>query len=185
VLDGSKALARAVKDVFDQPVIHRCQQHKIRNVIDKLPDRLRSVTEKRMRQAYHAESALKAEAELQALARELDKIHPGAAASLREGMAETLTVLRLGVPPTLARTLRSTNTIESMIEICREHSRNVKRWRDGQMALRWCAAGMLEAGHQFRRVNGHLHLPRLRAALDASFTENVTATGQNEDQKVA
>jgi putative transposase len=185
VLDGSKALARAVKDVFDKPVIHRCQQHKIRNVIDKLPDKLRSVTEKRMRQAYHAESALKAEAELQALARELDKTHPGAAGSLREGMAETLTVLRLGVPPTLARTLRSTNTIESMIEICREHSKNVKRWRDGQMALRWCAAGMLEAGHQFRRVNGHLHLPKLRAALDASFTGNVTATGHNEDQKVA
>ena len=80
------------------------------------------------------------------LARELDKTHPGAAASLREGMAETLTVLRLEVPPTLARTLRSTNTIESMIEICREHSKNVKRWRDGTMALRWCAAGMTEAG---------------------------------------
>jgi putative transposase len=185
VLDGSKALAKAVKDVFDKPVIHRCQQHKIRNVIDKLPDKLRSVTEKRMRQAYHAESALKAESELQALARELDKTHPGAAASLREGMAETLTVLRLGVPPTLARTLRSTNTIESMIEICREHSKNVKRWRDGQMALRWCAAGMLEAGHQFRRVNGHLHLPKLRAALDASFTETVSAAGQNEDQRAA
>jgi putative transposase len=185
VLDGAKALSKAVKDVFDKPVIHRCQQHKIRNVIDKLPDKLRSVTEKRMRQAYHAESALKAEAELQALARELDKTHPGAAASLREGMAETLTVLRLGVPPTLARTLRSTNTIESMIEICREHSKNVKRWRDGQMALRWCAAGMVEAGHQFRRVNGHLHLPKLRAALDASFTENVTATRQNADQKAA
>ncbi len=167
VLDGAKALSRAVKDVFDQPLIQRCQQHKIRNVIDKLPDRLRTVTERRMRQAYHAESALKAEGELEQLARELDKTHPGAAASLREGMAETLTILRLGVPPTLARTLRSTNPIESMIEICREHSKNVKRWRDGTMALRWCAAGMLEAGHQFRRVNGHLHLPKLRAALEA------------------
>jgi transposase-like protein len=127
VIDGSKALARAVKDVFAKPVIHRCQQHKIRNVTDKLPERLKSVTEKRMRHAYHAGSALKAEGELEALARELGKTHPGAAASLREGMAETLTVLRLGVPPTLARTLRSTNTIESMIEICREHSKNVKR----------------------------------------------------------
>jgi hypothetical protein len=185
VLDGSKALARAVRDVFDQPLIQRCQEHKIRNVKDKLPEKLRAVAEKRMRQAYHAESALKAEGELEALARELSKTHPGAAASLREGMAETLTILRLGVPPTLARTLRSTNSIESMIEICREHSKNVKRWRDGTMALRWCAAGMLEAGHQFRRVNGHLHLPRLRAALDAHFTENVTAVSQNEDQKVA
>ena len=76
-----------------------------------------------------------------------------------------MTVLRLGVPPTLARTLRSTNAVESMISISRHHSRNVKHWREGQMALRWCAAGMVEAGKQFRRVNGHLHLPALRAAL--------------------
>jgi transposase-like protein len=185
VLDGAKALSRAVKDVFDKPLIQRCQQHKIKNVRDKLPDRLRAVVERRMRQAYHAESALKAEGLLTELAAELDKTHPGAAASLREGMAETLTILRLGVPLTLARTLRSTNPIESMIEICREHSKNVKRWRDGTMALRWCAAGMLEADHQFRRVNGHLHLPRLRAALEARFTTNVSAVSQNEDQKVA
>ncbi len=97
-----------------------------------------------MRAAYHAASALDAEAQLSALAGELDKTHPGAAASLREGLAETLTVLRLGVPPTLARTLRSTNAIESMISICREHAGNVKHWRDGTMALRWCAAGMVE-----------------------------------------
>ena len=178
VLDGAKALSSAVRRVFDKPVIQRCQQHKIANVRDKLPDKLRAVTEKRMRQAYHAESALKAEAELQALARELGKTHPGAAASLREGMAETLTILRLGVPPTLARTLRSTNSIESMIEICREHSKNVKRWRDGTMALRWCAAGMVEAGHQFRRVNGHLHLPKLRAALEEHFSASVSAAAE-------
>jgi putative transposase len=185
VLDGAKALSRAVKDVFDQPLIQRCQQHKIKNVRDKLPERLRAVAERRMRQAYHAESALKAEGLLTELAAEPDKTHPGAAASLREGMAETLTILRLGVPPTLARTLRSTNPVESMIEICREHSKNVKRWRDGTMALRWCAAGMLEADHQFRRVNGHLHLPKLRAALDAHLTKNVSAVSQNEDQKAA
>src|SRR2546429_5154558 len=103
-----------------------------------------------MRQAYHAGSAVEAEGQLTALARELDKTHPGAAASLREGMAETLTILHLGVLPPLPRKLRSTNPIESMIEICREHSKNVKRWRDGTMTLRWCAAGMLEADHQFR-----------------------------------
>jgi hypothetical protein len=79
-------------------------------------------------------------------------------------------MLRLGVPPTLARSLRSTNPIESMIEICREHAKNVKNWRDGQMALRWAAAGMIEAGKQFRRVNGHLHLPALRAALEPRST---------------
>jgi putative transposase len=80
---------------------------------------------------------------------------------------------------------RSTNPVESMIEICREHSRNVKRWRDGTMALRWCAAGMLEADHQFRRVNGHLHLPKLRAALEDHFTGDGGSVSQNEDQQAA
>src|SRR6266700_890791 len=112
VIDGAKALRRAILDVFDHPVIARCQQHKIRNVRDKLPERLGGPVEHRMRTAWHAASALDAEAQLLTLARELDKPHPGAAASLREGLTETLTVLRLGVPPTLARTLRSTNTIE-------------------------------------------------------------------------
>jgi putative transposase len=184
-LDGSKALHRAVLDVFDHPVIQRCQLHKIRNVRDKLPQRLRPGVERRMRAAYHADSALAAEALLTALARELDKTHASAAASLREGMDQTLTVLRLGVPPTLARTLRSTNAIESMISICRDSSRNVKRWRDGQMALRWCAAGMVEAGKQFRRINGHLHLPALRAALEREVTETVGPVVQDELGNVA
>ena len=166
VLDGAKALAAGVKEVFDKPVIARCQLHKLRNVRDHLPENMRGPVEKRMRKAYHAHSALEAEALLTALAKELDKTHPGAAGSLREGLHETLTVLRLDVPPTLARTLRSTNAVESMISISRDHARNVKRWRDGQMALRWCAAGMVEASKQFRRVNGHLHLPALRAALE-------------------
>ena len=116
---------------------------------------------KRMRAAYRTPDPLVAQAELEALARELDRSHPGAAGSLREGLAETLTIGRLGVPATLARTLRSTNSIESMIEICRDHAANVKRWRDGQMVLRWVAAGMAEAATQFRRVNGYLHLPTL------------------------
>jgi putative transposase len=185
VLDGAKALSKAVREVFDQPVIQRCQEHKIRNVRDRLPDKLRSLVQARMRQAYHADSALAAEAKLTALAKELDKTHPGAAASLREGLQETLTMLRLGVPPTLARTLRSTNPIESMISICRTHSTNVKRWRDGQMALRWCAAGMTEAAGQFRRVNGHLHLPKLRDALERHFRETVTPVRQNQTKTAA
>jgi putative transposase len=182
VIDGAKALRRAITDVFDHPVIARCQQHKIRNVRDRLPQRLGGPVEHRMRAAYHAASALDAQAQLEALARELDKTHPGAAASLHEGMAETLTVLRLGVPATLARTLHSTNTIESMISICRDHAGNVKRWQDGQMALRWCAAGMVEAAKQFRRVNGYLHLPALRAALEAEVATSVSSPC--EDQEV-
>ena len=138
-----------------------------------------------MTDAYHAGSALEAEAALLALANELDRTHPGAAASLREGLHETLTVLRLSVSPTLARTPRSTNAIESMISVCREHAANVKRWRDGQMALRWCAAGMVEAGKQFRRVNGHLHLPTLRVALERQIAENVVPVVHNDQVNAA
>ena len=184
-LDGSKALRRAVLDVLDHPVIQRCQLHKIRNVKDHLPQRLRASVGRKMTDAYHASSALEAEAALLALANELDRTHPGAAASLREGLQETLTVLRLGVPPTLARTLRSTNTIESMISISRDHARNVKRWRDGQMALRWCAAGMVEAGKQFRRVNGHLHLPALRTALERESAQSVGPVVHNDQVNAA
>jgi putative transposase len=179
VIDGAKALRRAVTDVFDHPVIQRCQLHKLRNVCDRLPDAVATTVAKRMRAAYHQPDPLIAQADLEALARELDRAHPGAAASLREGLAETLTIGRLGVPPTLARTLRSTNSIESMIAICRDHAANVKRWRDGQMVLRWVAAGMGEAAKQFRRVNGHLHLAALGAALDATLNPAVTATKED------
>ena len=184
-IDGGKALRAAVVKVFDHPVIARCQLHKIRNVSDKLPDHLASTVTKRMREAYHADSALAAEAQLEALAKELQRTHPGAAASLREGLAETLTVLRLGVSPTLARTLRSTNSIESMISIARNHSMNVKNWQNGNMALRWCAAGMIEASKQFRRVNGHLHLPALRVALDEYVAAQTVGAVRHDDNVIA
>jgi len=180
-IDGGKALHAGIMAVFDHPVIQRCQMHKLRNVADKLPDDLARTVTKKMRAAYHAPTAILAEAQLEALARELEHTHPGAAGSLREGLSETLTVLRLGVPPTLARTLRSTNCIESMISICRNHSTNVKNWQSGDMALRWCAAGLVEAGKQFRRVNGHLHLPVLRAALQRHVAEQSVSTDRQDE----
>jgi putative transposase len=96
VIDGAKALRRAVTEVFDHPVIQRCQLHKLRNVTDRLPDTVASTVAKRMRRAYHHPDPLIAQAELEALAQELDRSHPGAAGSLREGLAETLTIGRLG-----------------------------------------------------------------------------------------
>jgi transposase-like protein len=185
VLDGSKALSAAVKSVFDHPVIARCQLHKIRNVESKLPDDVARVVVKEMRAAYANPDPLVAQGALEALAKRIARSHPGAAASLREGLSETLTVARLGVPPTLARTLRSTNAVESMIEICRDHSRNVKRWRDGEMVLRWCAAGMIEAKKQFRRVNGHLHLKALRATLNEHVGVDVTPADYAPGTEVA
>ena len=184
-IDGGKALRAAVTRVFTHPVIQRCQLHKIRNVADKLPDRLASTVTSRMRAAYHAQSALVAQAQLEALAKELERTHPGAAGSLREGLPETLTVLRLNVSPTLARTLRSTNSIESMISIARTHSMNVKNWQNGNMALRWCADGMIEARSQFRRVNRHLHLPGLRAALDAYVAAETVGTVRHDEPVIA
>jgi putative transposase len=159
MLDGSKALHRAVLDVFDRPVIARSQPHKIRTVQDRLPDKPRSVVASRMRRARHADSALAAEAELTTL----DCTHPGAAASLREGLKETLTVLRLGVPPLLARTLRSTNAVESMISICRTHARDVKRWRDGQMARHGRAVRSSQSAASHRK-------PRLRRLRNRRLT---------------
>jgi transposase-like protein len=185
VLDGGKALKAAVLAVFDHPVIARCQLHKIRNVKGYLPDTVARVVERRMRAAYANPDPLAGQGDLEALARELERQHPGAAGSLREGLAETFTVARLGVPPALARTLRSTNAVESMIEICRDHSRNVKRWDGGSMALRWCAAGLLEAKKQFRRVNGHLHLKALRTALNDHARVDVTPPIYTPNEGVA
>ncbi len=181
-IGGGKALHAGIMAVFDHPVIQRCQIHKLRNVADKLPDDLAAAVLKKMRGAYHATSAIIAEAQLEALTKELEHTHPGAAGSLREGLSETLTVLRLGVSPTLARTLRSTNCIESMISICRNHSANVKNWQSGNMALRWCAAGLVEAGKQFRRVNGHMHLPTLRAALERHVAEQSVGANHHDER---
>jgi putative transposase len=138
-----------------------------------------------MRAAYRNPDPLAGQGDLETLAKELDHAHPGAAGSLREGLEETFTVARLRVPPTLARTLRSTNAVESMIEICRDHSANVKRWESGTMAMRWCAAGLAEAKKQFRRVNGHMHLRALRTALDEHARVAVTPPAYTAEQEVA
>jgi putative transposase len=111
------------------------------------------------------------------LADELGRTHPGAAASLREGLEETLTLQRLGIDGQLWRTLSSTNPIESMIEICRRTSRNVKHWSSGDMCLRWTAAGMLEAERQFRKIIGYQHLARLAVAVERDLaTQRATTT---------
>jgi transposase-like protein len=167
-IDGSKALRTAVTEALGQKAaIQRCRRHKEQNVLGHLPEAERPWVKRRLREAWTQERAELAERRLRELARALDEKRPGAAASLREGLAETLTVTRLGVgaDSTLGRTLQTTNPIESMLSICRERARNVKRWRGGKMALRWTAAGMLDAEKSFRRVKGFRDLPKLRAAL--------------------
>jgi transposase-like protein len=166
VLDGGKALSRAVRDVFgDQAVIARCRAHKERNILDHLPETERPWVRRKLRAAWANPNAGEAEASLKALASQLERVNPDAAASLREGLADTLTVTRLGVTGSLLKTVMSTNPVESMIDIVREHARNVKRWQNGDMRLRWAAAGMLAAATQFRRVKGYRQLPKLAAAL--------------------
>jgi transposase-like protein len=166
VLDGAKALHKAVRDVFgDHAVIARCRTHKERNVLDHLVDAERPWVRRKLRAAWANPDPAEAEAALKALAAQLDRVNPDAAASLREGMSETLTVTRLGVTGSLLKTVMGTNPVESMIEIVRDHSRNVKRWQPGDMRLRWAAAGMLEASKQFRRVKGYRQLPALAASL--------------------
>lgn len=167
VIDGGKAIRAAVGSTFGKhAVIQRCRAHKRRNVLDHLPQSERTFIGRKLDQAWKETNADRAEAQLRALAKHLEVKHPGAAASLLEGLEETLTVTRLGLSPSLLRTFKSTNPVESMISVGRTVARNVKRWRDGKMVLRWTAAGLLEAEKQFRRVNGYREMPILRRALE-------------------
>jgi putative transposase len=171
VIDGAKALRKAIKDVFgERALVHRCHRHKERNVTDLLPERDRDQVRGRMRAAWSLTDAELAQQRLQLLASELDHTWPDAAASLREGMAETLTLMRLKINGPLAKTLSSTNPCESMIEIVRHTQRNVKRWREGDMRRRWTAAGMLVAERQFRRIIGYRDLAKLVIAIERHTT---------------
>jgi transposase-like protein len=167
VIDGAKALAKAIREVFgEHALIHRCHRHKERNVTDLLPEADRDGIRGRMRAAWSLSDPDLARQRLELLAGELERSWPDAASSLREGMEETLTLMRLGITGNLAKTLSSTNPIESMIEIVRLTQRNVKRWRDGDMRKRWTAAGMLVAEQQFRRVIGYRDLAKLVIAIE-------------------
>ena len=167
VIDGGKALRRAIKDVFgEHALVHRCHRHKERNVCDLLPERDRDQVRARMRAAWALTDAELAEQRLELLAGELDGTWPDAAGSLREGLQDTLTLMRLRITGQLAKTLCSTNPCESMIEIVRSTQRNVKRWQDGDMRKRWTAAGMLVAEQQFRRIIGYRDLAKLVIAIE-------------------
>ncbi len=167
VIDGGKALRRAIRDVFgEHALVHRCHRHKERNITDLLPERDREQVRVRLRAAWSLTDHELARERLQLLASELDQTWPDAARSLHEGLEETLTLTRLGITGQLAKTLCSTNPCESMIEIVRHTQRNVKRWHDGDMRKRWTAAGMLEAEQQFRRIIGYRDLAKLVTAIE-------------------
>jgi len=168
VIDGGKGIRKAIREVFGGwALVQRCQEHKRRNVLDHLPKSKRGRVSKAMRDAWKSESEATARRLLRQLARDLEPAHPGAAASLREGLDETLTVLSLGVKGSLARTLVSTNPIENLQGLLKQVVRNVKRWRGGSMALRWAVTGLMEAEKRFRRVKGHREMPQLLGALSS------------------
>lgn len=170
IIDGSKALRAAVRDIFGQnALVQRCLVHKKRNVLDHLPENQRDWVKHKLDKAWDMEDASRAEKELKALANELQKDYPGAAASLSEGLEETLTVKRLGLSDLLTRTLSSTNPIESAFDTVRSLSRNVKRWKNGEQVLRWSAAGLLETEKHFHRINGYKDMPILREALSRNI----------------
>jgi putative transposase len=181
VIDGAKALAAGVRKVFgDQALVQRCTLHKRRNVADHLPKDTQAWVDRKLAKAFanpDADTGLRAAKDL---ARSLERAHPDAAASLREGLEEMFTVRSLGVGDRLGRTLTNTNCVESMISIGRSTARNVKRWRDGTMVKRWCAAGMLNAQRSFRRVKGCKDMPILVAALQRHI-ETVTSERDTRD----
>jgi putative transposase len=167
VIDGGKTLRRAIRDVFGEyALVHRCHRHKERNVTDLLPERDRPQILLRIRGPWALPDHHLARERLELLASELERTWPDAAASLREGIDDTLTLMRLGITGRLSKTLCSTNPCESMIEIVRYTERNVKRWQDGDMRKRWTAAGMLVAEQQFRRIIGYRDLAKLVIAIE-------------------
>jgi len=175
IVDGAKALSKVIRRTFGAHTpIQRCQIHKARNVAERLPKPLHASVRRALRQAWELDDADKAERLLRNLARRLDQEAPGVAASILEGLDEMLTVVRLKLPTPLRRSLACTNAIENMMGTVRRVSRNVKRWRNAAMALRWTAAGMLEATKGFRRLKAYKHLPALRAALAAHQSKYVT-----------
>jgi len=167
VIDGGKAIRKALRDVFgDRAVVQRCQVHKARNVRDHLSESRRAYVAKQMRDAYNSTTASTAKKKLMQLASWLESNgEDSAAASLREGLDETLTVMRLNLPATLRRTFATTNAIENMNGSLRRIARNVKRWKDEKMIRRWVALGIAEAQKGFRRVKGYVNMPSLVAAI--------------------
>jgi hypothetical protein len=175
IVDGAKALSKVIRRTFGAHTpIQRCQLHKARNVIERLPKSLHGAVRRALRQAWELEDADKAERLLRNLARRLDQEAPGVAVSILEGLDEMLTVNRLKLPAKLRRSLACTNSIENMMGTVRRVCRNVKRWRNTAMALRWTAAGMMEAAKGFRRLKAYRLLPILRAALVARAAAHAT-----------
>lgn len=169
VIDGGKGLRKAIRSVFGAwALIQRCQVHKMRNVLEHLPERQRAWVRAGISRAWSGTTVGRAREQLRTLATQLRADHPGAAASIEEGLDETLTVIELGVVGSLHQTLRSTNPIENMQGTIRRVTRNVKRWRDGSMVLRWVVTALMEAEKKFRRVKGYRDMPQLLAALDAT-----------------
>jgi transposase-like protein len=159
--------------------VQRCQEHKRRNVVDQLPKTLQASVRKAISDAYKSKSKALGKKRLQQLVARLDRDHPDAASSLREGLDETLTLLDLGLPASLARTLSTTNPIENLNSTIRRVLRRVKRWRDGTMVKRWVGAGILEAQRGFRRLRGYKGMPVLVAAL-AKHAEQIDRVDADE-----
>ena len=175
VIDGAKALSTAVRAVFGvSAAIQRCTVHKRRNVADHLPEAQRGWVDTKLGKIFANPDPAAGLRDAKALATALARKHPGAAASLREGLEDMFTVTRLGITGTLARTLITSNPIESMISIARTTNRNVTHWRDGQMVMRWTAAGLLNAQRSFRRVRGYKQMPQLVTALRRHAHPNTT-----------
>jgi transposase-like protein len=168
VVDGGKALCKAIRAVFGaRALIQRCQVHKRRNVEDHLPEGMRKNVSRTISTAYRCADAARAKRMLEALARQLERKHPAAAGSLREGLDETLTVLRFGLPDGLMRTLATTNPIEFLNSRIRKTTHNVTRWEGGEMVLRWLSVAFVEASKTFRKLRGYQGMPKLVAGLRA------------------
>lgn len=166
IIDGSKALRKAIREIFGKrSLVQRCQEHKRRNVLAHLPKRLHPSTNRMLRAAYMSTSKATAKKRLLQVIAHLRDDYPDAAESLREGLDETLSLKDLKLSRWLEQILSTTNLIENLNGGIRRVTRNVKRWRDGRMIRRWVAIGILETQSGFRRIRDYKAMPMLVEAL--------------------
>ena len=160
ILDGGKGIRKALRNVMgDKALVQRCRVHKLRNILDHLPKESCTWFKRMYEKAWEKETEEKSKEAMESLAKTLEQDHPGAAGSIREGLDELFTVKRFNISEQLSRSLSSTNIIENLLGRTRTVTRKVKRWRNGEMIVRWMGTALLEAEKGFRKIRGYKDLP--------------------------
>lgn len=185
IVDGSKGIARAIKNCFGEyALIQRCQWHKCENVVSYLNDAQKALCKSRMKTAYSKTTYKEAKAELEKLHKELVPVNEGAANSLLEGLEETLTLHRLGLSSEISKSLNTTNCIESLMSQLGQYTDKVDRWQNSNQILRWTAAGLMDIEPRLYKIRGYNYLKVLRLKMQQIIEEEKTGATKNSPSEI-